>query len=186
MRLSLFVSGLILSTACQGKTPEPAPTKAVVGKDDKQPPAPTKAEPPAAPATAAPEPAPSEPVADAKLPGDEADPLGKRFIDPPWFRKELFPDATSAKVNRSQRNEQGLFSSQILFDLPAGTTEAQCAKTLKDAVGKDVADLVEAPDAKQPGRLQITGTTDRYKVLMMCGDAKGTMRAYVSFEWTSA
>ena len=178
MRVSLFVSCLVVSTACQGKAPDPAPAKALAKEDKK---APAKAEPPVADAKTA------EPVADApeQLPGDEADPLGKRFIDPTWFRKELFPDATSAKVSRSQRNEQGLFSSQILFDLPAGTTEAQCAKTLKDAVGKDVPNLAEAADAKQPGRLQITGSTDRYKVLMMCGDAKGTMRAYVSFEWTS-
>jgi hypothetical protein len=177
-----LASCFLVSTACQGKTPEQAPAKALAAKDDKKAPAPVKVDTelkPAANDTAQPA-APSE-----LLPGDAADPLGKRFIDPPWFRKELFPDATSAKVHRSQRNEQGLFSSQILFDLPAGTTEAQCAKTVKDAVGKEVADLKETPDAKQAGRLQITGNTDRYKVLIMCGDAKGTMRAYVSFEWTS-
>jgi hypothetical protein len=183
MRLSLLVSSLIVSTACQGKAPDPAPAKAL----EKKAPEVAKAE--SEPKTTANEPeAPPAPIvadADPKPPGDAADPLGKRFVDPPWFRKELFPGATSAKVNRTQRNEQGLFSSQILFDLPAGTTEADCAKTLKEEVGKHVPDLKEAPDAKQPGRLQITGSTDRYKVLMMCGDAKGTMRAYVSFEWTT-
>ncbi len=169
---SCFVCVLVLS-ACQGKSPEPAPTKPIAAKEMK------------------PEKAPAETKqVEAKTPPAEA-PTAKvsddaaRFVDPPWFRKELFPDATSAKVSRTQRNEQGLFSSQILFDLPAGTTADACRKTLKDAVAKDVPDLQETPDPKLPERMQLTGKTDRYSVMMICGDANGTMRAFVSFEWTS-
>ena len=196
-RMKMSFVGLVvvvlLSTACQGKSTTPAKVEEKAAKPEvtkahlrldagdggtkAQPTEPVKAadEPPAKAADEAPNP----------LPGDEADPLGKRFLDPKWFRKELFPDATAAKVSRSQRNEKGLFSSQILFDLKAGTTAEQCAKTLSDAVGKDVANLKQAEDAKMPGRLTLSGTTDRYRVTMLCGDAKGTMRAFVSYEWTS-
>jgi hypothetical protein len=180
---------VLLSTACQGKDPKPGKVDAEAAKPGDRPEV-TKAElriDVAEGGTKAKPTEPSQPAGDppAKIPSDEADPLGKRFLDPSWFRKELFPDATAAKVSRSQRNEKGLFSSQILFDLKAGTTADQCAKTLMDAVGKDVANLKQAEDAKTPGRLTLSGTTDRYRVTMMCGDAKGTMRAFVSFEWTS-
>lgn len=168
---------LALVIACSGKADSTTKT------DTKTEPATTleakTAPPPVVEAKTAP--APTE---DA-FPGDASDPLGKRFVDPTWFRKELFADATSAKVSRSQRNEKGLFSSQILFDLPAGTTAEQCAQTLMDKVGKEVPNLAKSEDAKMAGRLQIKGSTDRYSVTMMCGDAKGTMRAYVSFEWTT-
>jgi hypothetical protein len=173
---------VLASSGCQGKTETTTKTdtktqtktetKVETKVEEKSPP-------PAVEAKAA-------PAADAppSYPGDETDPLGKRFIDPTWFRKELFANATSTKVSRSQRNEQGLFSSQILFDLPAGTTAEQCAETLMDQVRKEVPNLAKSDDPKSPGRLQIRGSTDRYNVTMMCGDAKGTMRAYVSFEWT--
>lgn len=186
-----LVAVVLLSTACQGKSSTPAkveskkvePTKTQLRLDADDGAAKAAPSEPAKPVVQAPTEPAGEPP--AKLPGDEADPLGKRFLDPSWFRKELFPDATEAKVSRSQRNEKGLFSSQILFDLKAGTTAEQCAKTLTDAVGKEVANLKQAEDAKMPGRLTLSGSTDRYRVTMMCGDAKGTMRAFVSFEWTS-
>ena len=177
--VSCFVCVLVLS-ACQGKPPEPGPTKPIAAKEMKPVAVPAEAK---RVETESPPPTDPPPV-EAKAPAD--DPRGARFVDPAWFRKELFPDATSAKVSRTQRNEQGLFSSQILFDLPAGTTADTCVKTLRDAVKKEVPDLQEAPDAKQPGRIQLSGKTDRYSVMMICGDAKGTMRAFVSFEWTSA
>lgn len=178
MRLVPAFACVLVLSACQGKSADPAPTKPIAAKEMK---------PTAAPETKRVEAKTPPPAEDAKSPTGtpRLDAEAVRFVDPPWFRKELFPDATSAKVSRSQRNEQGLFSSQILFDLPAGTTAETCVKTLKDAVGKDVPDLQESPDAKQPGRTQLSGKTDRYSVTMICGDAKGTMRAYVSFEWTS-
>jgi hypothetical protein len=180
MRIVPSLACVLLLSACQGKSPEPAPTptKPIAAKEVKP-----ATEPADAKRVEAKAPTPAEPSADAKAPPD--DPRGARFVDPPWFRKELFPDATSANVSRTQRNEQGLFSSQILFDLPAGTTADACVKTLREAVQKEVPDLQESPDAKLPGRLQLSGKTDRYSVMMICGDAKGTMRAFVSFEWTS-
>jgi hypothetical protein len=182
MTSAWLVALVMLSTACQGKNTTPAKAETKAGKPEI-----TKIEPRSDADGGAAKAKPAEPANEpaAEPPADEADPLGKRFLDPSWFRKELFPDATSTKVSRSQRNEKGLFSSQILFDLPAGTTAEQCAKTLMDAVGKDVANLKQVEDAKMPGRLQLSGTTDRYRVTMMCGDAKGTMRSFVSFEWTS-
>jgi len=184
MAIPSFLVLVLASSGCQGKTETTTKTdtktqtktetKVETKVEEKSPP-------PAVEAKAAPAPAADAPPS---YPGDEADPLGKRFIDPTWFRKELFANATSTKVSRSQRNEQGLFSSQILFDLPAGTTAEQCAQTLMDQVGKEVSNLAKSDDPKSPGRLQIRGSTDRYNVTMMCGDAKGTMRAYVSFEWT--
>lgn len=182
-----LVAVVLLSTACQGKSPAPAKAESKESQKVEVTKAHLRLDAADDGAAKAQPSEPAKPVADppAPLPGDQADPLGNRFLDPSWFRKELFPDATAAKVSRSQRNDKGLFSSQILFDLKAGTTAEQCAKTLTDAVGKDVANLKQAEDAKMPGRSTLSGTTDRYRVTMMCGDAKGTMRAFVSFEWTS-
>lgn len=146
--------------------PGKAPTKVVSSKADPS----TKAD---APRPDAPKPA-----------GNAADPLGERFVDPLWFRKEMLgPDAKAMDVSRSGSNEQGLFSSQILFELPAGTTPEQCADKLEAKVKPDVTNLVRAADDKAPGRLKLTGDTDRYRVTMMCGEAKGVMRAYVGYEW---
>jgi hypothetical protein len=150
--------------------------------------APSKAEPKAEPAKAS-APTKAEPVkaepepTEAKAPIDEADPLGKRFVDPTWFRKEMLAGAKAMDVSRSERNDKGLFSSQILFELPAGTSAEQCADQLEAQVKGDVPNLKREPDAKAPGRLKLTGDTQRYRVTMMCGEAKGVMRAYVGYEW---
>jgi hypothetical protein len=174
--------------ACQGKTTD-ASAKNERKADAKSGPD-TKANADAKP-SGEPVAPPTEPVAEQKSepagtppPGDAKDPLGQRFMDPPWFRKELFADAVKAKVNRTTRDEKGLFSSQILFDLPSSATVDDCVKTLMDKVGAHVPNLQKNEDAKIPGRIQITGSTDRYRVTMMCGEAQGTMRAFVSFEWT--
>jgi hypothetical protein len=134
----------------------------------------------------APEPAPAGAPADAPPPTEPAaeaggDPLGQRFMDPGWFRKDMIEGAKALDVSRSQKNEQGLFSSQILFELPAGTTAEQCADRVTDKVKGDVPNLERTTEGD---RIKISGTTDRYRVTMMCGEAKGVMRAYVSFEWT--
>lgn len=149
-------------TAPSAKTPPPS-VDAAPAKIDA---------PPAAPAA-------GEPVV------DPADPLGKRFIDPGWFRKDMLDGAKAMDVSRTERNENGLFSSQILFELAAGTTAEQCAEQLEAKVKGEVSNLERSPDAKAPGRLKISGSTPRYRVTMMCGEAKGVMRAYVGFEWTS-
>jgi hypothetical protein len=150
--------------------PSKAPTK-VVSKNDPKP--------------DTPKPTPdANPDANPDTKSGGAKDLGERFVDPPWFRKEMLgPDAKAMDVNRSAQNEQGLFSSQILFELPAGTTAEQCADKLEEKVKPDVANLVRGPDEKTPGRLKLTGETDRYRVTMMCGEAKGVMRAYVGYEW---
>lgn len=136
-------------------------------------------------------PAPDSKVADAKadvpvsqpLPGDAEDPRGNRFADPSWFRKDLIEGATAKDVSRTERNEKGLFSSQILFELPSGTTAEQCADKIEAKVKPDVANLVRTPDEKMPDRLRLTGDTPRYKVTIICGVAAGATRAYVGYEW---
>ncbi|HWB74062.1 MAG TPA: hypothetical protein VG755_03885 [Nannocystaceae bacterium] len=121
----------------------------------------------------------------AAPPTDPADPLGRKFADPGWFRKDMLEGAKAMDVSRSERNAEGLFSSQILFELPAGTSVESCADQVEKKVGEEVKNLARTSDEKQPGRIKITGETERYRVTMMCGEAKGVMRAYVSYEWMS-
>ena len=118
------------------------------------------------------------PVADAKAPVDR----GERFLDPPWFRETLFENATNKDFKRSELDENGLFSSQFLFDLPESETVDTCVKTLQDKTAKYLPDL-ERTD--KDGRVTLRGKTDRYETTFMCGEAKGVMKAYVSFRWTS-
>lgn len=127
----------------------------------------------------------SAPGSAAAAPVDPADPLGRKFADPAWFRRDMLEGAKAMDVSRSERTPAGLFSSQILFELPAGTTAEQCAEQLEQKVGTEVTNLARTPDEKAPGRIKISGETPRYRVTLMCGEAKGVMRAYVSFEWLS-
>jgi hypothetical protein len=179
---------LLCASACGGKGGDPqnkgkpvpltksdAGPKPIAGRSD----APTPVEPVAGGGAAVEAaPPPTEPAADEK-----ADPLGQRFMDPSWFRKDMLEGAKSLDVSRSEKNEKGLFSSQILFELPAGTTTEQCADQLTDKVKGDVTNLQRTTEAD--GRIKMTGSTERYRATLMCGEAKGVMRAYVSFEWTS-
>ncbi len=107
---------------------------------------------------------------------------GERFMDPPWFRRTLFAEHDNVDFKRSQVDDQGFFSSQFLFDLKEGTDVGACVKNLEDKVGAHVKDLKQE---EAEGRVTIKGTTDRYRVVMMCGEAKGVMKAYVSYQWTS-
>lgn len=177
--------GLAVVSGCQGKAPE-------AGKAGAAQPAPKSG-----PAFDD-EPAAAAPAGDAKAPGPApaaeggaapdaepaADPgLGARFIDPSWFRKELFPEATKVDFNRTKADAQGLFTSNMRFFLPAGQTAEGCAKHLQDKVGADVANL----ESKQleDGRFELKGSTDRYTVTMQCGAPKGELIAFVSYHWTS-
>ena len=117
-------------------------------------------------------------TADAKAPIDR----GQQFLDPPWFRETLFPDATNKDFKRSELDENGLFSSQFLFDLPEGETVENCVKTLKDKTAQWLPDM-ERID--KDGRATLRGKTDRYETTFVCGEAKGVMKAYVSLRWTS-
>lgn len=128
------------------------------------------------------EPADAQPVkpADAK----SAQELGKHFRDPPWYRKTIFSAEQGSLVSesRSEADEQGRFKSHMVFELTSMTT-AECGEHLSAAV-KETVGVLEP--AEKPGpRLELGGSTDRYNVTFICGEAKGKMRAYVAFEWTS-
>ena len=159
--------------AMPAKQVEPAPAPE---------PAPTPAPEPTPTPTPSPEPeaAPGGGAAGPQAPGSE---LAQRFRDPPWYRKNLFPDATVTSTARSEANEAGLFQSHIVFELGSGATKESCAEHLQKTVGESVANLKreDQPD----GRIKIAGATDRYEVTLLCGEAKGAIRAYVAFEWTS-
>lgn len=102
-------------------------------------------------------------------------------IDPPWFKMDLFPGAKVISSGRTQKDEQGLFSTQLLLALPAGTTREACVETLQSALASAVPTL-----AQQPGkddRVTLTGSNADYQVTLLCGDSKGTMSAYISYRW---
>lgn len=114
--------------------------------------------------------------------GNADDPLGKRFLDPPWFRKHIFADAKNVEVKRTEADAQGRFSSQILFDLADGATPQSCAKTIEDKVKSHVPNLERQPIIDDD-RIQLEGATERYSATFVCGLAKGAMKAYVSYRW---
>lgn len=165
------------------KAPKPVPAKAAKAAEAKQAKAgeAVVARDPAPKGPAQPE-AKAEPVADAKAAPAEPVDRGERFQDPAWFRKTLFEDAEKVDFKRSQLDDQGMFSSQFLFDLKAGTDVEACVKALEDKVGGEVGGLTREEAA---GRVTLKATTERYRVVMMCGEAKGVMKAYVSYQWTS-
>lgn len=178
MRIASLLACCVLVVACSGKgsSSQAAASDAKGGTkfDDKA----DGGEAPEAKADGGAAPEGGAPVADAKAPPDR----GERFLDPPWFRETLFENATKKDFKRSELDENGLFSSQFLFDLPESETVDTCVKTLQDKTGEWVKDL-ERTDAD--GRATLRGKTDRYETTFMCGEAKGVMKAYVSFRWTS-
>lgn len=105
-------------------------------------------------------------------------------IDPPWFKPELFPGATITSSGRTQKDEQGLFSTQMLLALPAGTTRDACVDTLKAAVATAVPTL--DTQSGKDDRVTLTGSNANYHVTMLCGEAKGKMSAYISYRWLSS
>jgi hypothetical protein len=102
-------------------------------------------------------------------------------IDPAWFKADLFPGATITSSGRTQKDEQGLFSTQMLLSLPAGTTRDACVDTLQAAARTAVPTLEQQP--AKDDRVTLTGSNDDYHVTMLCGEAKGKMSAYVSYRW---
>jgi hypothetical protein len=101
--------------------------------------------------------------------------------DPSWFKVELFPGATIVSSGRTQKDEQGLFASQMLLALPAGTTRDACVDTLKAAVAGSLPTLDQQPG--KDDRVTLTGNNDDYHVTMLCGESKGKMSAYISYRW---
>ena len=102
--------------------------------------------------------------------------------DPSWFRLELFPGATVSSSGRTAKDAQGLYSTQMLLALPAGTTRDACVDTLRNALAADLPTLEQKQDLKD-GRVNLTGSNADYSVTLVCGEAKGTMSAYLSYHW---
>lgn len=105
-------------------------------------------------------------------------------VDPSWFRRELFAGATIKKSGRTPRDEAGLFTSQMTFELAEGATVAGCVETVTKAVAEAVPTL--AREEGKEGRVQLTGKTAEYSMIAICGEARGKMSAYVSYTWTTA
>lgn len=102
-------------------------------------------------------------------------------IDPPWFKPTMFPGAAITSSGRTQKDAAGLFSTQMLLALPAGTTREACVDALKAAVAAPIPDLEQKPAKDE--RITLTGSNADYQVTMICGEAKGTMSAYISYRW---
>lgn len=102
--------------------------------------------------------------------------------DPSWFRVELFPGAKQTSSGRTAKDDQGLYSTQMLLALPAGTTRDTCVDTLRGALASDLPTLEQKQDPKD-GRVSLSGSNADYSVTLVCGEAKGTMSAYLSYRW---
>lgn len=100
--------------------------------------------------------------------------------DPAWFKLDIFPGATVTSSGRSQKDEQGLHSTQMLFSLPTGTTREACVDALHKAASSAVPNLQQT---EKDGRVTLSGSNDDYSVTMLCGEAKGQMSAYLSYRW---
>ena len=88
------------------------------------------------------------------------------------------------KRSRSQRDDAGMFTSQFLFELAAGTTEEQCVQRLQE-ISQGVVDNLKVN--KEATRSKLTGSTSDYTVTHVCGATpEGAMRSLVSFRWTRA
>lgn len=156
-RVALTIAALLPILACEGKSgPGPAGSK-----DAKA----AHAALPAAKAEAA-----------AKAPAAKEVPKPPR-ADPPWFREDLLPDTKLVKKSRSHGAQ-----SMMLFDFPAGVAPEDCVAKVKEKLEADV-QLVEAPERGKPGQLTYNGEAGDYRVTVVCGDAKGTTRAYVGYQW---
>ena len=165
-------------TACQGKVASREDAKEAPAKTD-------AAQPEAAPAADA-KAAPAKAEPSAPAPGAVAAGVGAHVRDPAWFNPGIWPGANVTKTGRSEADANGLFSSQILLDLPAGTTRDQCINGLMDKIKGDVADLAIDPKSEGAANGQIIarGSTEHIKVTLVCGEAKGAMKAYLGYQWT--
>ncbi len=100
--------------------------------------------------------------------------------DPAWFKLDIFPGATVTSSGRTQKDDQGLYATQMLLSLPAGTTREACVDALSKAASPAVPNLQQT---EKDGRINLTGGNDDYAVTMLCGEGKGKMSAYVSYRW---
>jgi hypothetical protein len=158
-RVVAIIVALLPIWACEGKSdPGPAASKAAKAEREAPPAARAEAETPAANAA-------------------KAGPAAEPRQDPPWFREDLVPDTKVVKRSRSQGAQ-----SMMLLDFPAGITPEDCVAKLKEKIEPHVS-LVEAPERGKPGQLTYKGETGEYRATVVCGEAKGTTRAYVGYQW---
>ncbi len=163
-----FVWVLLLTAACSKAAPDSSPKTAA-----EKAPSPAKtAEPPkdARPA----EPPKTVPAVP-----------GAALRDPPWFRPGIFPGASVQKTGRSEADEQGRFASQLLLELPEGTGVDACIATVEKAIAPHVPGFARVDDTSAgPGRVMLRGATEHYEVTVVCGEAKGRVRAFLNYRWT--
>ncbi|MDC0717790.1 hypothetical protein [Nannocystis bainbridge] len=157
------LSVLTLALVACGPSPEAAPAKPTAE--------PVKSTTPAA----APTPAPAGGVQlSTNAPASSV-------ADPSWFSPALLPGASVTKKGRSPTDDQGRFTSQILFAFPAGATLKDCVDPLAAALAKIVPTVQRE---EKDGRVTLTGDTAEQHVMFMCGDANGTLTSFVSYRWT--
>lgn len=197
-RLALVWSlPLLAALGCQGKGPAPTPTTDAKAAPATKAAGPSNAKPvaaePADGGAADGGPSPSEiaavEAANAGRQGpvealqdDPGKKLGAHLVDPRWFRKTMFGDKGKVlDTKRSQADAEGRFSSLIRFEIADTTTEG-CADHLQGLVKDEIPEVKREP---QPdGRIQLSGSTDRYKITFICGQTEGKTIAYVSYQWT--
>jgi hypothetical protein len=105
-------------------------------------------------------------------------------IDPAWFRDDLFAGATVTTAGRTQKDEQGLFTTQMRFALAAGTTVAACLEVFEAALKGALPSYTR--EEGEDGRVTLRGSNADYDVIAICGTAKGEPSAYVSYRWLRA
>jgi len=101
--------------------------------------------------------------------------------DPAWFSPALLPGASVTKKGRSPTDDQGRFTAQILFAFPSGASLKDCTDPLAAALAKIVPTVQRE---EKDGRVTLSGDTADQHVMFICGDANGTLTAFVSYRWT--
>ncbi len=122
-------------------------------------------------------------TASASDPGQSLPPdPSNEYRDPAWFNAGIFPGAKVVKRSRSQRDDDGFYTSQYLFELTAGTTEEQCVQRLQE-ISEGVVNELKV--TKEASRSKLSGSADSYTVTHVCGATpEGAMRSLVSYRWT--
>ncbi len=124
----------------------------------------------------------SEESSEPSVPGPGDDPLGSRFKDPAWYTPEIIAHTKIIQNGRSEAREDGTFSSALVLQLEVGMTPDKCLQELVGKVeGPELA--FGEPEKGDDGRLTARSETERYRVTLVCGEAKGTPTAFVGYEW---
>lgn len=101
--------------------------------------------------------------------------------DPAWFSPALLPGARVTQKGRSPSDDQGRFTAQILFAFPSGASLKDCT----DPLAAELAKIVPTVQREEKdGRVTLSGDNEGQHVMFICGDAKGTLTAFVSYRWT--